>query len=678
VLAVALTLGLSAGVVDVCIGLLNKPRGFETLPALPPPILAVAAVALPIYVVLWLAMRPLAARAGLDQSAAMWSLAAFLGTAFAIALIAGFHIEHASPQLLFKAVGATALAVLTAAGVYNLAVVVGRDATRREWCSLLMLALPLLLFDVLAYEWIEVYAIDHVVSMETVLSTIVIGLVAAATIAIVYQARQHWSAVRVLATFAVVLALGSALGAFASRRTTSVHTTVQASTNQSGHTPARIVLITVDTLRADALSVYRADAPRTRAIDDLAKDGMVFEHAVAPAPWTLPSLVSILTGLMPAAHRAIGFTSAVAPTITTLAEYLNERGYRTGAVVHNDLLNPQNGLADGFADYLSLHEQWFGESLGMKTLQALAPSRFPPRSWPSNDDQTNVAVEWLESNRDRDFFLWVHYLDPHAPYAPPREYRVADPLPAIGAAFDAPKVATQGFFVPSLAERQAIRALYDGEVRYIDAAVGRVLGTLKRLRLYDDALVVFTSDHGEEFWEHGRSGHGHSLYDELLRVPLIVKLPGAAARGRSAAMVSTASVTPTILDASRIHYDEGNLSAASLWPLLDRSAGSYKPAPLVSNAQILFDRKEAVLFDGYKYIVSDVDRKEELFDLTADPAEQHSIAATGGERLTAARQLLQDQAARDTAIRRRLRIDDRVLPADDDTLRRLRTLGYLK
>ena len=677
-LAVALTLGLSAGVVDVCIGLLNKPRGFETLPALAPPILAVAAVALPIYVVLWLAMRPLATRAGLDESAAAWSLAAFMGTVFAIALIAGFHIERVTPQLLFKAAGATALAALTAAGVYTLAVTVGRHATRREWCGLLVLALPLLLFDVLAYEWIEVYAIDHVISMATVLSTIVFGLVAVATMAVVHQGRRHWSAVRVLATFAVVLALGAALGAVASRRNTSVHTTVQASASRSGHTPARIVLITVDTLRADALSVYRADAPRTRAIDDLAKDGMVFEHAVAPAPWTLPSLVSILTGLLPAAHRAIGFTSAVAPTITTLAEYLSERGYRTGAVVHNDLLNPQNGLADGFADYLSLHEQWFGESLGMKTLQALAPSYFPPRTWPSNDDQTNVTVEWLEANRDSDFFLWVHYLDPHAPYAPPREYRVADPMPEIGGAFDAPKVATQGFFVPSLAERRAIRSLYDGEVRYIDSNVGRVVATLKRLRLYDDALIVFTSDHGEEFWEHGRSGHGHSLYDELLRVPLIVKRPGSAGRGRSAAMVSTASVTPTILDAGRIHYDAANMSAPSLWPLLDPSAGTYQPVPLVSNAQILFDRKEAVSFDGYKYIVSDVDRKEELFDLTADPAEQHSIAGAGGDRLAAARRLLQDQAARDAAIRRRLRIDDRVLPADDDTLRRLRTLGYLK
>src|SRR5262245_1195474 len=244
-----------------------------------------------------------------------------------------------------------------------------------------------------------------------------------------------------------------------------------------------------------------------------------------------------------------------------------------------------------------------------------------------------------------------------------------------------------GFFVPSLRERQAIRSLYDGEVRYIDANVGRVIAELKKLRLYDGSLIVLTSDHGEEFWEHGHAGHGHSLYDELLHVPLIVKLPGSQARGRSEAPVSTASITPTILDASGIRYDDENMSAPSLLPILESRAGASTaaivpnavvPSAIVSNAQILFDRKEAVFFDGYKYIVSDVDRKEELFDLNADPVERHSIAATSAERLETARALLEEQKARATAIRRRLRIDEHALPADEDTLRRLRTLGYLK
>jgi arylsulfatase A-like enzyme len=560
-------------------------------------------------------------------------------------------------------------------GAYHLQLTTRREPRLHDWGALAILALPLLLFEILVYEWLGVYAIDRVASLATVLATIALGVAAAATLTIVHQLRRRWSAPRLLGAFALLLLLSAAIGPLSARRST---TTVQASASPSTRVPERIVLITVDTLRADALSSYRPDAPRTRALDQLASDGVLFEHAVAPAPWTLPSLVSIVTGLSPSAHRATGFLSTVSPRITTVADYLRQRGYQTGAVLHNDLLNPKNGLSKGFADYVALHEQWFGESLGMRALQAAAPTWFPPASWPSNDDQTRVAVEWIESNRDRNFFLWIHYLDPHAPYAPPPEYRTSEPLPEIGASFDAPKVAAQGFFVPSVRERAAIRSLYDGEVRYVDANVGRVIATLKRLHLYDGALVVFTSDHGEEFWEHGHAGHGHSLYDELLRVPLVVKLPQSTARGRVAAAVSTASVTPTILDAGGIRYDEGNMSAPSLWPLLDKTAGEYTSAPIVSNAQILFDRKQAVLFDGVKYIVSDVDRKEELFDLRADAAEQRSIAAASPERIETARRLLQEQDARAAAIRRRLGIDETLLPSDEDTLRRLRTLGYLK
>src|SRR5262245_64019230 len=120
------------------------------------------------------------------------------------------------------------------------------------------------------------------------------------------------------------------------------------------------------------------------------------------------------------------------------------------------------------------------------------------------------------------------------------------------------------------------------------------------------------------------------------------------------------------------------MSAPSLLPLIDTSTGTYTATPIVSNAQILFDRKQAVVFDGLKYIVSDVDRKEELFDLNADPAERHSIAATSADRIETARRLLEDHSARAAAIRRRLRRSEEVLPSDADTLRRLRTLGYLK
>jgi arylsulfatase A-like enzyme len=673
-MGIGLALALSAGVIDVCVALLNKPRGFETLTALPTSILATVGVILPLYVVLVILVRPIAARIGLEPRSVASALAGFLGSVFTLALLAGLHTAALSPQTVFRSAIVLALSALTSAGVYAMDAMMRRDSALRDAARTLVVALPMLLFEVLLSEWLQVYAIDRLASLPSVLAITALVIATAATIGSVRYTRRNWSAPWVLATFALLLAVVPVLGAIGSRKPN----TVQASGNGTARVPRRIILLTVDTLRADALSSYRPKAPRTSAIDRLAGDGVVFDHALAPAPWTLPSLTSILSGLLPAAHQTTGFTSGVSRNITTVAEYLSERGYQTAAFVHNDLLNPLNGLSQGFGDYHTLYEPWFADSLGMRTLQTLAPAWFPPSTWPSNDDETRLVEGWLESNRDRNFFLWVHYFDPHAPYTPPREYWTAEPLPSIGPSFEGQKTAMQGFFVPSVQEREAIRSLYDGEVRYIDANIERVLGTLKRLHLYDDSLIVFTSDHGEEFWEHGRLGHGHSLYDELLRVPLIVKLPGSKQRGRTAVAVSTASVTPTILDASGIRYDAGNVSVPSLLPLIDSAAGTYTEFPIVSGAQIMFDRREAVFFEGYKYIVSAVDGKEELFDLSADPREQNSVAALAAGRIEQAHRLLQAHSASAASLRKRLRIEEGAIQADEDTVRRLRTLGYLK
>ena len=670
---IGLSLALSAGVVDVCIALLNKPRGFDTLVALPPSILATAAVVFLLYLVLWALLRPVFRRLGLERRSAMVALAAFLGTVFTLVLLVGLHTASPSPQTVFRAAIVGSLALLIGGGAYAADMMAGQHPELRGYGRVIAGLVPIVLFEALAFEWLQVYVIDRLVSVSSILSGAALVIAALATIGSLHRMREA-RVTRALTIFTVLLAATPVLGTIGARKPN----TVEARARGSANAPRHIILITVDTLRADAVSAYRATAPRTEAIDRLAADGVLFEHALAPAPWTLPSLTSILSGLLPAAHTATSFVSSVSRNITTVASYFSERGYQTAAIVHNDLLNPKSGLSQGFAEYMTLDEHWFSNAIGMRVLQAVAPGRFPPASWPSNDDQTRLVVDWLEANRDRDFFLWVHYFDPHAPYAPPPEYRTADPLPEIGGSFDGQKTAVQGFFVPSMKEREAIRSLYDGEVRYVDVNIGRVVDTLKRLRLYDESLIVFTSDHGEEFWEHGRVGHGHSLYEELLRVPLIVKLPGSTQRGRLQAAVSTASVAPTILEASGIRYDAGNVSMPSLLPLIDRTAGASGETPIVSGAQIMFDRREAVFFEGYKYIVSEIDRKEELFDLAADPHEQHSVAASDPERLDRAHRLLEAHGTSAANLRKRLRIEEGAIPPDEDTLRRLRTLGYLK
>lgn len=668
---IGLAIGLIGGAADVCIALLNKPRGFEALTPVFSALLAAAVVVFVVYAAMWATFRLATAMWSLDNAAASIAVAAAVTNAVTLALLSGLHARPLSPQALFVAGMIGVLSLLFGVGAYAWTVAM----RARGWNAAIesaVAAAPLLAVELLLWQWVEVYVVDRAASPSSFAATAVFAGVAGATAMAARPMTRRWPAAAILVVFTAAIAAMPAADAVAARKPNGL----QARGLASSHQPRRIILITVDTLRADAVSTYRPAAPRTPAIDRLAADGVVFERALAPSPWTLPSLTSILTGLVPAAHHATTFTSTVSRNVTTLAEFAGESGYRTAAILHNDLLDAKSGLAQGFDEYQTLEEPYFAHSLGMTALQLAAPGRFPPSSWPSNDDETRLVVEWLESNRDRDFFLWVHYLDPHAPYAPPREYRTAPPTPTIGASFEGQKLASQGFFVPGPEERQAIRSLYDGEVRWIDACIARIVSTLERLRLYDDALIVFTSDHGEEFWEHGGLGHGHSMYDELLRVPLIIKLPGAAVRGRRDAMVSTASVTPTILDAARISYEPRAMSVSSLMPLVDPARGTFQERPIVSDAQILFDRRQAVFFERFKYVVSAVDGREQLFDLEADPGELHPLATAAP--LETGRRLLQTELTSATALRKRIRVDAGTGVADEDTLRRLRSLGYLR
>jgi len=277
-------------------------------------------------------------------------------------------------------------------------------------------------------------------------------------------------------------------------------------------------------------------------------------------------------------------------------------------------------------------------------------------------------------------FQAAYYLDPHAPYAPPREYLDGEPAPGMGAAFEGQKQTMEGWVVTTSDERRWVRSLYDAEARYVDANVGRIVAALKQRSLYDDALVILTADHGEEFWEHGSLGHGQSMYQELLQVPLIVKLPASRRRAVEtkvvATPVSTVSVTPTVLDVAGVPYSPREMSATSLAPALDGAA--LQPTPIVSTAQMLFDRRETVLFDRYRYIVSTLDGHVELYDHGTDPGEQHSIADSSPELVARGAALLAAHNADARALARRLGLQESTRAIDETTLRRLRSLGYVK
>jgi len=678
-----LTLALVAGITDVSIALLLRPEGFSRLTALPAPILALAALVFALFLpAAWLA-RQAARPPHRDQ--AVTGLAVFAGVALTIALLAGVPLEPtANPHTLYKL--ALSLGIGGALGVATFAALAARAGAAREarhgqtpMLEIAARALPVLGLEVLLVEWTAIFQVDPLFSAAGVLLAGALGIAMLATLAIYLSAARTRAADWALAACVVTLAAMPLVPRVWPAAGVSVSAPVSA--QGVARAPRHIVLISVDTLRADAVSVYRGGSGRsTPAIDALAADGVRFEHAYAPAPWTLPSLVSLVTGVAPSVHHAVGFDARLDGSATTLAERLSGRGYYTAAILHNDLLSPIRNLGQGFDHYEDLGAPWFGESLGASLLHRLSPARFPGKDWPSTADHTQLVIDWLDRNQSRDFFLWVHYFDPHAPYAPPLDYLDGAPAPGMGAAFEGQKETLEGFVITTSDERRWVRSLYDAEARYVDANVGRIVGALKQRSLYDDALVVFTADHGEEFWEHGSLGHGHSMYQELLQVPLIAKLPASRRRSGMATVVatpvSTVSVTPTVLDLAGVPYSPRDMSAASLAPALDGTAP--EPTPIVSTAQMLFDRRETVLFDHYRYIVSTLDGRVELYDHAADPGEQRSIAESSPQLVARGAALLAAHSAEARTLARRLGLQDSTRAIDEATLRRLRSLGYVK
>lgn len=266
-----------------------------------------------------------------------------------------------------------------------------------------------------------------------------------------------------------------------------------------------VVLVSIDTLRADHLPAWGYAGVLTPAIDALGRDGVTFLDAWAHVPLTLPSHVTLFTGLLPNVHGVrdnLGY--AMPPAAASLPALLKARGYATGAAVSSYVLRRETGLDRGFDAYDDKLPPG-GGAQSVATVQR------------AGADTTAAALDWLRAQAARPFFLFLHLYDPHEPYTPPEPYR------------------------------SRFRLAYDGEIAASDAAVGGLVAELKRLGVYERALVVLTSDHGEGLGDHGEDGHGILLYREALHVPLIVKLPqGRRAGERVEARVGLADVLPTL------------------------------------------------------------------------------------------------------------------------------------
>ncbi len=423
-----------------------------------------------------------------------------------------------------------------------------------------------------------------------------------------------------------------------------------------GHEVPRVVLIVVDTLRADALSCHGAEIP-TPHLDALAEDSVVFDQARSPAPWTLPAMASLMTGASPKVHRVDDAHAALPDSWPTLAEQFREAGYRTGAVGRNRFL-VDRGFHQGFQDYDLFPrpriEQPLGSALPFVARRALARHA-------STEQLVDRAIDWISAEREHDFLLWLHLLDPHQPYTPPPD-ALAEWTDAgrIGLSFDLLDEVRDGTFAPTGDEIERIRALYLEEVRLVDAHVGRLLHHLEDLDLYDDALIVLTSDHGEELWEHGGYEHGHTLYEELLHVPLLVKHPGAARTGRDDTLTSLEDVAPTLLELCGLPTTHG--------------AGRQRH---FATANLYGPPLDSVLHDGLKLIHDTEAGQYELYDLRIDPGETDDLAEARPEDVFHGRGMMADHEVRTAAAADQLGRSATSVELDPGAREQLRELGYV-
>ncbi len=425
--------------------------------------------------------------------------------------------------------------------------------------------------------------------------------------------------------------------------------------------PPNVILISIDTLRADHVGASGYGAPTTTHVDRLARDSIVYRNAIAHAPTTLASHASILTSMLPTQHGAsIARQSSLSAQVPTLAEVLAAEGYATASLNGGIQLDPIYGLDRGFDVY-----------------ESVQPSDAAAQALEGPENRTSAVVAkaktWI-AGVQQPFFLFLHSYEIHHPYTPEPRHLAAVSEPYAGSLPDAIGMKhirriERGRLSLDDADRRHIIATYDAEIRSADEALGELFGFLREKGLYEDTLIVFTSDHGEEFGEHGHMAwHSHSLFDELLRVPLIVKLPAAERAGEVVeAQVRGIDVAPTVLAVAGL-----DAPPAFLGRDLREIDGGVPGAPAVSVFDgHLVSPRWSVRTDDWKLIVES-NGGAQLYELTSDAGELRDVSGAHPTRVAELERL------------GRLQLDARPVRAgiaidpDDDLVEALRALGYVE
>lgn len=394
-------------------------------------------------------------------------------------------------------------------------------------------------------------------------------------------------------------------------------------------TPRHVVVILVDTLRADRLGCYGYRRPTSPAIDRLAEESVLFENAFSSSAWTAPAVASLFTSLYPSEHGVTTFQRVLPKSARTLAEVLVAQGFRATALSANfAAAGTRNGVARGFDPFVEVAPE--AGQRARTTLEEMKAADAVAMT-----DRATAALQDAFAART---FFYVHYMDPHSPYDPPEPYRGSFLHPYAGPISGAEAQLVELSVEPGklgAADWQRIDDLYDGTVAFADAEIGRLLGELRRRGILDESIVVLVADHGEEIGDHGGIGHGQALYDEVRRVPLLVRLPGGRHGGeRVKTAFPMVDLGPTLLGLLEVRDDRA-VSGRDRGSLLagadadDPEGGAFSELfeiwpPTILSPPIRHSR--ALATRDWSYLVG-VSGNEELYHRSTDPGEKENRIA---------------------------------------------------
>jgi arylsulfatase A-like enzyme len=484
--------------------------------------------------------------------------------------------------------------------------------------------------------------------------------------------------------------------------------------SRASEAPPNVLLISLDTLRADHLSAYGYERETSPHIDALAAAGVLFEEAVSTTSWTLPAHLSLFTGLSVSGHGIcderlwqpdVSGSAELPLRGTQLAELLRGAGYATAGFYTWKYLEPRFGLGAGFDVYERLglsvfsHPEWSkrfeelrkaGKSDEIRAWMAESPELFDEQR-PTAREAVDRALAWLDQRpAERPFFLFVHLFDIHDDYVPPAPFdaRFTDPGyqgPINGRNVTSPDSPVHaGMEARDLAQ---LIALYDGEIAWVDSQVGRILERLEELGLREDTLVVLTSDHGEEFFEHGGKTHRAQLYKESVHVPLILSWPGSLPAGRRVdGPAGIVDVLPTVTALCGVRTPE-NLSGRDL-AAVARGEVANAPQDYVTELVVFppgaaSPLREVGLWGPERHMLfhfgDQGERRAEWFDRAADPAERGAgrpVAAESAEALEFAQRLERARTRLWSERRAAPQRAEAVLPLGEEELSELEKMGY--